>query len=58
MNWLKNRWNEPETRAAVATALGLVAAEITGKIDLHTMTLGLLTAALAFIFPSTTPPAA
>lgn len=55
MNWLKSRWAEPESRASAATALGLIGAELTGKIDAQTMALGLATAVLAFVFPTTAP---
>lgn len=50
--WLKNRWSEPESRAAAATALATIAAELTGKMDLHTTALAVGAAVLAFVFPS------
>lgn len=58
MNWLQSRWTEPESRAATAAALGLIGAELTGKIDMQTMVLGVVTALLAFLFPSAKPPPA
>jgi hypothetical protein len=52
MNWLQQRWAEPESRAAAAAAFGAVAAELSGKIDVETMVLSVVTAALAFVFPA------
>ena len=56
MNWLKARFGEPESRAAAATALTAIAAELTGKIDLHTMTLTLAGCAIAFVAPGPAVP--
>jgi hypothetical protein len=57
MNWLYDRWQEPESRAAVAAALGTAAAYLTDKVSGQTLLLALFTAAAAFVFPSSRKPA-
>ena len=52
LDWIRRRWAEPESRAAVAAALGAIGAALAGKMDTHTMALAIATAALAFVFPS------
>lgn len=52
MNWLKNRWNEPESRAAVAGILTASAGFVSGQMDAHTAALAALGCVLAFAFPS------
>jgi hypothetical protein len=51
--WFKNRWNEPESRTAVAAFLPTLSAYLTGKIDQHTLLMALAALILMFVFPRT-----
>jgi hypothetical protein len=54
--WLRNRWNEPESRTAVAAFLPVLSAFLTGRIDEQTMLEALVTMILMFVLPRTTKP--
>jgi hypothetical protein len=50
--WLRNRWNEPESRTAIAAFLPALSAYLTGKIDDQSLLIALATLILMFVFPS------
>jgi hypothetical protein len=54
--WLRNRWNEPESRTAVAAFLPTLSAYLSGKIDQQTLLMALATLILMFVFPTTKQP--
>ena len=51
MDWFKARWNEPESRAAVAGILTALGGYASGQITDHTAALAIVGCLLAFIFP-------